>query len=85
MINTKAIQDLIDATVAEANRTRSAKLLAATRELDVTVEAIAKGQPVTRSQFIDRVQAVVLRAGQVDASTEFLFRDPAKAIAARLA
>lgn len=85
MINTTAIQALIDETITEANRTRSAKLLAATRELDVTVEAVAKGQPVTRAQFIDRVQAVVLQAGLVDASTEFLFRDPAKAIANRLA
>jgi hypothetical protein len=85
MLNTAAIQTVIDATLVEADRTRSAKLLAATRELDVVVESIAKGLPVTREQFIDRVQAVVLQAGLVDAATEFAFRAPAKALATRLA
>lgn len=74
-----AFQVLVNKTIEEANRTRSQKLLAACRELDVVLDEVAKGE-TTEEIFKDKVQAVVLAAGLVDASTELDLIPAAKAV-----
>lgn len=83
MNSLEALQALVTETLAEADRTRSAKLLMATRELDLIVDRLATGG-VTRKELVNATQVVVIQAGLVDASTEFRFAPVVKAIAATL-